>query len=81
MKKHEYLQEEDHYEENPINRGRIDKYCEHCGKLIPKGQPHMTHKFYPEFDTYATHTMHPDHGDRLQPGEVSCSDQFVESLN
>jgi hypothetical protein len=81
IKKHDYLNREDHYESRIVNKGRIYKYCEHCGKEIPKGWPSETHTFYPEFSAYFTHITNPDHGDNLRPGEKSCSDLFIESLN
>ena len=53
---HEHLLEEDYYENNPVgNRARSSYSCEHCGKTIPKGEPHDNHKFYPEFNGYRTH--------------------------
>ncbi len=68
MKKHEYLKQEDYYETRSIGtKARSSKTCEHCGKNIPKGNPHDTHHFYPEFDAYPTHK--------------SCSKSFIESLN
>ena len=81
MKKHEYLKEEDYYESRSVGKGRTDKTCEHCGKTIPKGSPHEVHHFYPEFESYPTHTMDPITGDSLKPGEKSCSELFEESLN
>lgn len=45
------------------------------------GWPSETHTFYPEFSAYFTHITNPDHGDNLRPGEKSCSDLFIESLN
>lgn len=66
--KHEYLRSEDYYESRSVGtKARSDKTCEHCGKNIPKGEPHKMHHFYPEFDAYATHEK--------------CSDAFIESLN
>lgn len=53
---HEYLREEDYYESRSVGtKARSDKTCEHCGQKIPKGTPHLTHHFYPEFDAYPTH--------------------------
>ena len=63
---HEYLREEDYYETKSVGRGRSDYWCEHCGEIIPEGESHDTHKFYPEFSTYRTHKK--------------CSDKFIESL-
>lgn len=64
---HEFLKEEDYYENRPVgNRGKSDKYCEHCQKIILKGTPHDVHYFYPEFNAYPTHKK--------------CSDKFKESL-
>ena len=66
-KKHEYLKEEDYYETRSIGtKARTDKTCEHCGENIPKGEPHETHKFYPEFSVYATH--------------INCTEDFKKSL-
>lgn len=63
---HEYLELNDHYEIRDVNKGRNDKYCEHCGKLIPKGMPHSMHYFYPEFDSYPVHK--------------TCNEGFMASL-
>jgi len=64
---HEYLMEEDYYENNSVgNRSRSDYGCEHCGKTIKKGEPHDHHKFYPEFQGYRTHK--------------TCSKAFIASL-
>jgi hypothetical protein len=52
---HEYLTEENYYENRPVGSGRSDKYCEHCGNVISKGVSHDVHKFYPEFNSYPTH--------------------------
>jgi len=66
-KKHEYLTKEDYYESRDVGtRARSDKWCEHCGKIIPQGTPHEMHHFYPEFDAYPTHKK--------------CSEPFKESL-
>jgi len=66
--KHEYLKEEDYYENRPVGTGaRSDKTCDHCGKNIKKGIPHDVHHFYPEFASYPTHTK--------------CSEPFKKSLN
>lgn len=82
MNKHEYLERENFYETRSVGKkGRITKMCAHCGKDIPKGQPHDVHHFYPEFEAYPTHIMNSDHGDNLKPGEKSCSQLFLESLN
>ena len=68
-KKHEYLTKEDYYESQSVGtKARSDKICEHCGKSIPKGQPHTVHKFYGdgEYPSYPTHK--------------GCDDEFVKSL-
>ena len=66
--KHDYLKQADYYESRDVGtRARSDKSCSHCGKTIPKGEPHEMHHFYPEFYAYATHK--------------SCSKPFIESLN
>lgn len=67
IKEHEYLLKEDHYEIKHIQRGRVDKTCECCGKLIPIGEPHDMHKFYPDFRAYPVHE--------------GCHDKFMKSLN
>lgn len=85
VKKHEYLKEDMYYESHSVGtKARSDKTCEHCGKSINKGVPHMNHKFYGEdgdWPTYPTHLTNPVHGDRPKPGEKSCSELFIESLN
>lgn len=54
---HEFLRAADYYESRSVGtRARSDKRCEHCGEMIPKGTPHLTHHFYPEFESYPTHT-------------------------
>ena len=64
---HEYLLKEDYYETNNIGtRARGDYYCGQCGKVIPKGEPHENHKFYPEFEGVRTHS--------------DCSESFLDSL-
>lgn len=63
---HEYLKAEDYYENRPVGKGKSDKPCRHCDKIIPKGIPHDVHYFYPEFNAYPTHK--------------ECSDKFGESL-
>lgn len=65
--KHEYLKEEDYYEDRGVKSGRSNKTCEHCGKSIPKGIPHDVHHFYPEYESYPTH--------------LTCSKAFKKSLN
>jgi hypothetical protein len=66
--KHEYLKREDYYEARSVGtKARSNKMCVHCGKNIPKGEPHTMHHFYPEFDAYPTHK--------------NCSDKFIKSLN
>lgn len=66
--KHEFLLEEDYYESKSVGtKARSDKWCNHCGKQIPKGIPHDIHHFYPEFNAYPTHK--------------ECSEDFIESLN
>lgn len=68
IEKHEFLLAEDYYESRSVGtKARSDKYCNHCGKIIPKGTPHDMHHFYPEFDAYATHK--------------ECSENFIKSLN
>jgi len=68
MPKHEYLTKEEFYETNNVGtKARGDKQCEHCGELIPKGEPHHVHIFYPEFSAFATHSR--------------CSAKFLASLN
>jgi hypothetical protein len=67
IEKHEYLKEEDYYETRSVNSGRTDKRCEYCGNIISKGVPHKMHHFYPEFESYPTHTY--------------CMDNFIKSLN
>ena len=65
--KHEYLEREYYYESRSVGtRAKSDKICEHCGQIIPKGEPHKMHYFYPEFNAYPTH-------DR-------CCESFMESL-
>jgi len=84
MKKHEYLTNEDHYESSFVSKGRKDKICEHCKKLIPKGTKHEVHKFYDDdggYPNYATHLMDPDTGDNVPKGKKTCSELFIESLN
>jgi hypothetical protein len=67
IKKHEYLLEEEFYEFNHIGtKARSDKWCGHCGKIIPKGEPHLVSKFYPEFEGPAIHT--------------NCEEEFLKSL-
>jgi hypothetical protein len=63
---HEYLQREDYYENNPVQKGRMSKICSHCGGNIAKGTAHDVHKFYPEFQSEPTHKK--------------CSAAFIESL-
>ena len=66
-KKHEYLKRKDFYETKHVGtRAKRDKDCDHCGEIIPKGEPHDVHHFYPEFFSYPTHK--------------SCSEPFKESL-
>jgi hypothetical protein len=68
IKKHEYLLEEEFYEFVRVGtRARSDKRCGHCGKVIPKGEPHLISKFYPEFEGPAIH--------------IDCQKEFLESLN
>lgn len=67
LKKHEYLQAEEYYESTRVGtKARSNKRCEHCGKTIPMGEPHLVHKFYPEFQGYPTHTK--------------CEEDFMKSL-
>lgn len=83
--KHGYLRREMYYKSGSVGTGgRKDKTCEHCGKLIPKGQPHDTYKFYGagRWPTYATHNKDNGyHGDKIPEGTKSCSELFKESLN
>lgn len=66
--KHECLKKEDYYETRGVGtKARSDKWCEHCGKVIPKGEPHDMNHFYPEFEAFATH--------------IGCTKEFLESLN
>ena len=84
MNKHEYLRKENYYQSNLVGtKARCDKHCEYCGRIIPKGQPHESHKFYDSGDwpTYPTHIMHPIYGDSLNKGQESCSQLFIKSLN
>lgn len=74
------LDSEDYYESRTVTKGKSDKTCCFCGKTIPRGQPHTVHKFYPEFQSYNTHDMNPDHGDNLKEGEKSCTQQLKEGL-
>lgn len=65
--KHEYLKHSDYYAMRSVDtRAKSDKTCKHCGKNIPRGDPHDMHHFYPEFEVYATHT--------------ECSKLFINSL-
>jgi len=53
---HEHLMLEDLGETTGVGtRARADYGCEHCGGTITKGDPHDSHKFYPEFQSYRTH--------------------------
>jgi ribosomal protein S27AE len=64
---HEFLMAEDYYESKGVGtRAKSNKSCSHCGKMIPMGEPHDMHHFYPEFNAYATHK--------------DCSADFVASL-
>lgn len=64
---HDYLKADDYYENHPVGTGaRSSKVCNHCGKSIPKGEPHDVHKFYPEFSSYPTHKK--------------CTKDFIASL-
>jgi len=66
--KHEYLERENYYEDRSVGTGaKSAKTCEHCGKNIPKGEPHSVHHFYPEFASYPTHKK--------------CNNAFMKSLN
>lgn len=67
ISKHEYLKKEDFYETRSVNKGRTDKICDHCGKIIKKGTPHKMAHFYPEFESYALHEK--------------CVEGFIKSLN
>ena len=67
--KHEYLEESDYYEDSHINSGRKDKTCEHCGKTIPKGEPHTVHKFYGEGGEWPSYPTHDN-----------CNEAFLKSL-
>lgn len=67
IEQHEYLLKEDYYELRGVGtRAKSDKDCEHCGEIIPKGEPHDNHHFYPEFNCYPTHK--------------NCSEAFIKSL-
>lgn len=62
-----YLKKEDYYESKSIGtKARSNKVCVHCNTVIPQGEPHQMHHFYPEFDAYATHTR--------------CTDDFIAKL-
>ena len=63
---HEYLCEEDFYEDRRVGSGRKSYDCDHCGKNIRKGSSSIVHTFYPEFNGYRTH--------------VKCSQPFIDSL-
>ena len=52
---HEYLSEDEYYEQQTVNKGRKVKTCEHCFESIEIGTPHDVHKFCPEFESYPTH--------------------------
>jgi len=66
---HEHLQEEMYYEQHSVGTGARSNYsCEHCGKNIPKGEPHANHKFYGDGDWPSYRTHH------------KCSDKFKKSL-
>ena len=66
-KKHEYLTQENYYESRSVGtKARTNKTCDHCGKDIPKGEPHDMHHFYPEFNAVPTHK--------------NCSEGFKNSL-
>jgi len=65
--KHEWLKEEDYYENRPVSKGRTHKWCEHCGEEIPIGTAHDVHSFYPEFSAHPTHK--------------ECTKDFIKSLN
>lgn len=68
IEKHEYYKEEDFYEFVRVGtRARSDKWCGHCGEKIPKGEPHLMAKFYPEFEGPAIHEK--------------CEQNFLKSLN
>lgn len=72
-----------YYESHTVGKGRTDKDCVYCGKVIPKGQKHTVHKFYGDggdWPTHPTHDMHQDHGDSLGPNEKSCTDLFNEEM-
>jgi len=67
VKKHAYLLKDDYYESRSVGtKARSNKYCSHCNSIIPKGEPHTVHSFYPEFATYPTHNQ--------------CNDDFMASL-
>lgn len=62
-----HLKKEDFYEFNKVGtRARSDKTCTCCGNIIPKGQPHLVAKFYPEFMSYPIHE--------------DCKDDFMSKL-
>ena len=55
---------EEYYESRSVGtKARSDKTCVQCGKIIPKGTPHVMHHFYPEFEAYATQTQESDQQD------------------
>jgi hypothetical protein len=66
--KHEYLKAADYYESRSVGtRAKSDKVCEQCGKAIKMGTPHLTHHFYPEYESVPTH--------------IECEKEFKKSLN
>jgi hypothetical protein len=68
LQKHEYLQREEFYEFRNIGtKARSSKTCDHCGKTIPQGEPHLVATFDPEFNGYPIHK--------------ECEAGFMNSLN
>lgn len=66
-RKHEYLLKDNSSGSRIVKKGRLDKICEHCNKIIPIGTSHLVYSFYPDFHNYAIHE--------------SCSLLFENSLN
>ena len=66
---HEHLMADMYYESGSVSRGRSTYDCEQCGKSLPPGTSHATHKFYGEDGDWPTYrTCH------------GCSDKFEKSL-
>ncbi len=70
-----------------------DKVCGHCGKLIPKGEPHTVHEFaihyitgeqYEPVPSYGkgTLTCELEHSERTYiPTHIACNDDFIDYIN